>query len=281
MKHAYLIIAHNQFDLLKKLIHMLDYSNNDIYIHIDKKVPDSDYNNLTLSTEYAKLFFTERYSVTWGNYSMIQAEMALLNEATKNYHDYYHLLSGVDLPIKDHGEIDAFFQENIGLEFVSFDTKACEDRIFENRCKYYHILPHYIRLDRQFLRIQNFLKINRINSLDIKLMKGSQWFDITHECAVYICQKMSDRRFDKIFRYSSCADEIFVQTILYNSDFFSRKADYGIRFIDWSKHGRSPETLTVEYWQQIQQSDMIYARKFNQEIDREIVEKIELKYGKE
>ena len=36
-KHAYLIICHNQFKLLKKLIMMLDNENNDIYIHIDKK----------------------------------------------------------------------------------------------------------------------------------------------------------------------------------------------------------------------------------------------------
>lgn len=37
-KHAYLIIAHNEFDLLQKLISVLDDERNDIFIHIDKKV---------------------------------------------------------------------------------------------------------------------------------------------------------------------------------------------------------------------------------------------------
>lgn len=36
-KHAYLIIAHNQFALLKELLKSIDDERNDIYIHIDKK----------------------------------------------------------------------------------------------------------------------------------------------------------------------------------------------------------------------------------------------------
>ena len=35
--HAYMIIAHNQFELLERLIAALDDERNDIYIHIDKK----------------------------------------------------------------------------------------------------------------------------------------------------------------------------------------------------------------------------------------------------
>ena len=37
MKHAYLIIAHNEFELLKLLIDRIDDARNDIYIHIDQK----------------------------------------------------------------------------------------------------------------------------------------------------------------------------------------------------------------------------------------------------
>ena len=36
-KHAYLIIAHDNFYTLEKLIKSIDDSRNDIYIHIDKK----------------------------------------------------------------------------------------------------------------------------------------------------------------------------------------------------------------------------------------------------
>ena len=37
MKHAYLIMAHNEWEMLNKLIQASDYPNNDIYLHIHKK----------------------------------------------------------------------------------------------------------------------------------------------------------------------------------------------------------------------------------------------------
>ena len=37
MRHAYLIIAHNEPEILQMLISALDDARNDIYVHIDKK----------------------------------------------------------------------------------------------------------------------------------------------------------------------------------------------------------------------------------------------------
>ena len=37
-RHAYLIMTHGNFEILKLQLEMLDDSRNDIYIHVDKKV---------------------------------------------------------------------------------------------------------------------------------------------------------------------------------------------------------------------------------------------------
>lgn len=52
-KHAYLIIAHNNFEVLEILIKMLDYKHNDLYVHIDKKVKnfDTDFFSCIMYTE--------------------------------------------------------------------------------------------------------------------------------------------------------------------------------------------------------------------------------------
>lgn len=42
-RHAYLIMAHNNFYILEKLLILLDDPRNDIYIHIDKKVSKFDF----------------------------------------------------------------------------------------------------------------------------------------------------------------------------------------------------------------------------------------------
>ena len=49
-KHAFLIMAHNQFDLLEMLIKLLDDPRNDIYLHIDQKVEDFDFQRFSKLT---------------------------------------------------------------------------------------------------------------------------------------------------------------------------------------------------------------------------------------
>ena len=55
MKHAFLILAHNEFDILKALVRSLDDVGNDIYIHFDRKV------NLLpeLKMKFSKLYILE------------------------------------------------------------------------------------------------------------------------------------------------------------------------------------------------------------------------------
>lgn len=58
---------------------------------------------------------------------MILLEMAVSH---KKY-DYYHLLSGQDLPIKTNDYIQNFFISHQGKEFVAFDKKKfdCQTRV--------------------------------------------------------------------------------------------------------------------------------------------------------
>lgn len=52
MKHAYLIMAHNRPEMLKRLVDALDDERNDIFIHFDKKWK----NVPVLATTKAKLY---------------------------------------------------------------------------------------------------------------------------------------------------------------------------------------------------------------------------------
>ena len=136
--HAYLIIAHKNFDQLAKLLSLLDDKRNDIYIHIDKKSIFTyiDKNLLLRSVNHSKVYFVHRITVTWGAYSNVGSEMELLKAAVKNNYEYYHLLSGQDLPLKTQDEIHSFFDSNKGKEFVHFGTEEYQKtQIY--RIKYY------------------------------------------------------------------------------------------------------------------------------------------------
>ena len=64
--------------------------------------------------------------------------MRLLESAIGGNYDYYHLLTGVDLPLKSNDEIDQFFRQNNGAEFISFDREANETGNFVRRYDGYH-----------------------------------------------------------------------------------------------------------------------------------------------
>lgn len=109
MKHAFLIIAHNNPRIFETLIGLLDFKDNDIFVHIDKKADINDFTKAKCS--FSNIVFVEnRLDVRWGDFSQILCEMELFRSAHSYCHyEYYHLLSGVDLPIKSNEYIHNFF----------------------------------------------------------------------------------------------------------------------------------------------------------------------------
>ena len=103
-KHAYCILAHNEPELFRRLVLLLDHPENDLFIHIDKRSDISLFQ--TVSCRYSHMtFIKERRACNWGSLSIVKAEIALFETALrKGPYAYYHLLSGVDMPLKGQEE---------------------------------------------------------------------------------------------------------------------------------------------------------------------------------
>lgn len=287
VKHAFLIIAHDQFELLKILIKMLDDERNDIFIHIDSKVKDFDFNEFLKLPQFSRIYFTDRISVTWGDFSQVKAELILLSKAVENENDensysYFHLLSGADLPIKTNDEIHKFFDENAGKEFIHLSSNEPSPSA-QSRIRYYHIFRKkrnlfYKILAQIALKVQKALGVNRLKKNHLIVQKGTNWFSITHDFANYVVSKRNE--IEKIFRYSYCCDEVFLQTMLVNSDFKNSlyMPDCNndqlacARYIDWER-GNPYIFITVDF-EDLISSPAMFARKFSMETDKEIVYKI-------
>ena len=104
-KHAYLIMAHNNFYLLDRLLRLIDDERNDIFLHIDKKTKNVPVKQLKEAVQKANLVWVPSLNIRWGGYSQIEVEMHLFRIASQTTHTYYHLLSGVDMPLKTQDEI--------------------------------------------------------------------------------------------------------------------------------------------------------------------------------
>ncbi len=281
-RHAYLIMAHNQPEVLNQLLRALDYAGNDIYLHLDAKM---DVSSLHLSPlQFGTLSVLEdRLDVKWGDFSQIACELLLLEQAVGEKHAYYHLLSGVDLPLKPQREIHRFFAENRGTEFVQFYGPEIDRRTKDRVGKYHFVIRRraekslfYKLTDKVLLGVQ--IGVDRTRDTNIVFQKGANWFSITDELARYVLSKKEFVK--KHFRYSLCGDEMFLQTIIYNSEFIERVVsdNYCDNYrnilyqIDW-KRG-NPYEYTLEDYKELMSSGMLFARKFNWDKDKEVICKI-------
>ena len=280
LKHAYCIIAHNEPEVLEVLLEMIDDERNDIYLLIDSKTDISIYHDLKVYK--SNLFYVPRLDIRWGDISQVEAEFLLFGTAYKQKYSYYHLLSGVDLPLKSQDYIHDFFSENAGKEFVGFAYTEENAKDLYWKTSRYHILCRYLKNGNKFadcffkyircsfLLIQKMFSFER--KYDLELKKGVNWVSITHEFCGYLLSKKDYVL--KHFRYIPCVDEIFLQTILWNSSFksnvFDITKDFGscLREIDWERG--NPYIWKEEDFSYLIKSDNLFARKFSS-VDKRIV----------
>ena len=299
-KHAFLIIAHNNWGQLKKLIECLDSQTHDIFVHVDKKSKDFDESYFIDSVTKSSLKFYREFTVYWGGFSQVQVEMFLLEQAHIEGYDYYHIISGADLPLKNNKEIDLLFEENKGKEFILYDNNILEDNPeISRRTKYYHFLQNYRRrfsqqwkndfftfLERVSLVFQILFRVNRVKDLDWEIKYGSNWVSITNDLVTEILKQRE--KITKVFSCTNCADELFVQTVAYNCGFKDKLyiSENGMaenaRFIDWArgKNG-NPYTFHKSDENILLENKNLFARKFSETIDSEIIECIFKKILKE
>lgn len=273
MKHAYCIIAHSEPRILKALIELIDDVRNDIYLLVDAKTDISIYSNI--KPLFSQLIYVQRIDIRWGDISQVKAELILFEAAYNNGpYKYYHLLSGVDLPLKSQNYIHHFMDENAGKEFVGFaQGKMAEQDIFW-KTRYYHFFLPYRRSKKLLFRLLNMiskfcilfqkvLHIERTYSMELK--KGANWVSITHDFCGYLLSKRVEIL--KTFKYVLCADEIFLQSILWNSDFrtriyaFEDEFDSCMRDIDWERG--APYTWRESDFSYLKSSNKLFARKFS------------------
>lgn len=281
-KHAYLILAHTNPNQLRKLIRLLDDKDNDIFVHIDKgaRFTSSDFDGCCRESHIE--FIEQSLKVNWGGYSIILAELELLKAATKTEHAYYHLISGLDLPIKSNEEIHRFFEQNRGREFVEFCPMNRSDAY---RARIFTPFPegsNFFLTNGVNHWVKGVLKVLKLRrNKDIQFYKGSQWFSITHELAKYVVNRIP--WIHKVFHRAIICDELFLQSLVMASPFKDAlyKSDVegmtdNLRLIEWNPEicHRHPKTFDINDFEKLKASPCLWARKFDEQYDNEIIDRV-------
>lgn len=278
-RHAYLIISYAQPLMLQRLIEAVDDDRNDIFVHIDKK---ASFDGTSLHAQHSSLHTYQSIDARWGDYSLVEVELLLIEAALKQgKYSYLHLLSDSDYPIKSQDYIHAECERLAGKEFIGFAKTIDAKKEIYNKVKYYYFFTKRFRENTFvhraykyiYVRAQMLLGVNRGRGIEFK--RGSQWCSITSDFAQYVIGHKADIL--KQYHRTYCPDEIFMQTICWNSPYKKNiynsddEFDGCKRFINW--HGRQLYQIAEDCMDRMMTSEKWFARKFS-ENDMALVESV-------
>ncbi len=283
MKHCFMILAHAQPKVLSALFKQIDFSENIIIVHIDKKSNIELFKDAFDYVKKAKLIvLKKRVKLYWGHYSIIKAEYALFNEAIKHDFDFCHLLSGQDLLIKPLYQMEEYLQKT-NLHFYNsacfLEGEEYHNKVF-NRVRLYHFIKQNPALERKCLKsgklrekvlsIQKRLIINRCKKESRKYAYGEQWFSASKEFLQYLLTQQKKNL--KRYKFTHCPDELFIQTDYVYSP-YQNNASHSLLYVDWGEGKENPKLLSVQDLEKLEKSEKFIARKFSQD-NFDLIQKI-------
>lgn len=274
VKIAYLILAHKNPRQLSRLCRRLDNPSDNIFIHIDRK---SELNQFTNIVKGERIFFVpNRVDVNWGGFSIVRATLNLIEYATNySYHDYYCLMSGQDYPLKPISE----FRRKLEMgrsEYISCGDPEKHWPGAVVRYKRYYFSERRDLLTRAFQRFLNiFLKDRRMYNNLIPYV-GSAWWCLTSDCINYIKSYLKENpRILNFFSHTRVSDEMFFQTIIMNSHFKNKVISDDFRHVHFEPRTDHPIVWKSGDFERLIQSEKFFARKFDENIDARILDKLD------
>ena len=229
MKYAFLILAHEDPENLRRLVHALDDPHFDIFVHVSALAELTDYDFSSYRLQHSRLtVLDERIFTYWGDMTLVRAMLALYRKAWETgEYDRYIMLSGLDYPLKSNGQILEALSDG-QREFISARPLG-KDLSFKIRGIYlwkYHILARIARklvAEYGVKMHPETLRIRKGDREKSQVYFSSQWHALSGGCVEYLLKTLEENpHILRFFRYAYAPDELLIPTIVCNSPFRDR-----------------------------------------------------------
>jgi hypothetical protein len=276
MRIAHLIITYTNPLQTERMIRSMQHRDFDFYIHVDKKVDIASH--LYLENIPQVYLISNRTDVIWAGYNTIKATIRSVQEilASGKKYDYIHLMSGQDYPIKTADYIHNFFVQQNGKEFLEFEHfDKWSDEAYP-RIQQYHLTNYKFPGRYQFQWLLNKILPSRISPVEMEYFGSSMFWALTPQCLKYIIDFLNNNpKFQRFMRFTWGADEFLFQTLVLNSSFKKNVLNNNLLFLDRDKGEAHPNIITAAHFSALVQSEKLFARKFDQSVDTEIVDMLD------
>jgi len=270
---AYIISAYKQPELLLRLVQRLDDEGTTFMVHVDRHAEPSVFERvLDGCGGMPNVHLLARHRCRWGDFGHVRATLkgiAVLLERDVPF-DHAILLTGQDYPITTNERIRGFLARHRGRSFMAHFPLPTTEWTDGG-------LP---RIERWHVRVRGrhlAVPARRRMPGGLRAFGGSSYWCLTREAVEYVHGFTTGTpRFVDFFRHVDVPDELFFQTILMNSPLAGTVVGDDLRYIDWKDpDAGSPSVLGVDDLPALAASGKLFARKFDLEIDAEVLDQID------
>lgn len=298
MKLAIIVLAHDRPAQVALLLRSLQHPETRVHLHVDRRRQLDPFRAELARSGVTDVDLLPRHSCRWGGPGLVDAALEGLRHAVDGGCDYFILLSGQDLPLRPVDEIVGFFTERrdesyvqhfplaesgwaydgrMRTEFYSYDVLGRRETCFPKGQEPPLTLKGKVL--NQLLRAWSAQKPARRFPAYLDAHGGSQWWNLSLDAARFVLDfnaRHSDYR--EYHRHTLQPDEIFFQSILLGSSFAEthRIVNDPLRFMIWPAGSYHPKTLGVDDVPEMLASGQPFARKFDLDADRSVLEKLPL-----
>lgn len=269
---GYLILVHRFPEQFKRLFNAIYDPRNSYVVHVDKSSGETlDANIRDFLLPYPNAEVMEGRAALWGGYSLVDAElrgMQHLMEMDGNWSHFINL-SGQDFPLKTQAQIMDHLRANPDREYIKV--------LDQNK-----IRPETMRRIGEFVierggQIEQTLTMRPFIEGATPYI-GNQWMIVSRAFCSFVCNDVRADRYKEFYRNTFIADEGFFQTVMMNTSVHGEIVNDDLRMIDWVSDGDiklRPRTYMRQDAAALKASHNLFARKFEQDIDGDILSILE------
>lgn len=302
MQKNYLILAHKNPLQLGRMIERLDDGASKFFIHLDAKTPIEPF---AACLERAHIRFIEkRERCVWGDFSIVQATIRLM-EAASEEQGVFILMSGQDYPIQSQGYINAFLERNKDFDFIEIEPleEKWKPKMVRDKLEHYHILHSEERGNSncyapfrhcsvfQKLRTLMHLLKGRLSRKNFRLLcslpkrvapferqyAGSQFWAFSERTFYAVLNYIREHKaaLEGYYKYTSSSDEIYFHSVL--MDLVAKDSTIKLKEqITYVNYFRKNNVFVSEDFDKLtSEKGKLFARKFDTDIDIEILNKLD------
>jgi alr4323 protein len=302
MQKNYLILAHKNPLQLGRMIERLDDGASKFFIHLDAKTPIEPF---AACLEGAHICFIEpRERCVWGDFSIVRATIHLM-EAASEEQGLFILMSGQDYPIQSQGYINAFLESNKEFDFIEIEPleEKWKPKMVKDKLEHYHILHSEERGHSncyapfahcsvfQKLRTLTHLLKGRLSRKNFRLLcslpkrvapferqyAGSQFWAFSERTFYAVLHYIREHKaaLEGYYKYTSSPDEVYFHSVLMHlvAKDSTIKLKEQITYVNYFR--KNNVFITEDFDKLTSAKGKLFARKFDTDIDIEILNKLD------